>query len=84
MMLTRSRAARRVRKHARPAHRSIRAARLGAEKIDMQHTLNEESLEVLLDIEIDVLPLPSALRRAFWGAPMPNWVAAVRRSRSEH
>jgi hypothetical protein len=84
MMLTRSRAAGRARKDAKAARRSIRTARLRAGKVGTQHTLYEESPKGLRDIEIDVLPLPSVLRRTFWGAPMPNWVAAVRRSRSEH
>lgn len=84
MMLTRSQAARHARKNTKAAHRSIRAARLRAEQVGTQHTLNGQSLKALLDIEIDVLPLPPVLRRTFWGGPMPNWVAAVRRSRSEH
>ena len=84
MMLTPSEAARRARKNPKTVRRSIRPARLRAKKVGTRHTLNEEDRKAVLDIEIDVLPPSSDLRRTFWGEPMPNWVAAVRRSRSEH
>lgn len=83
-MLTVPEAAKRVRRDPETVRRWIRAGKLRATKIGTQHVIEEADLDALLDRGALMLPLPKALRRTFWGEPMPNVAAWVRRSREGH
>ena len=84
-MLTVPQAARRVRKDPETVRRWIRSGKLRARKIGTQHVIEESDLDALISENEDLrLPLPKGWERTFWGAPMPNWEAAVRRSREGH
>ena len=83
-MITVPEAARRTGKNPETVRRWIREGKLRASKVGTQHVIEEEDLAALLDADLDVLPLPPEWRQTFWGDPMPNWVAAVRRSRAGH
>jgi excisionase family DNA binding protein len=82
-MLTVPQAARRVRRDPETVRRWIRAGKLRARKVGTQHVIEEADLDALVSAP-EMLPLPRGLRRTFWGAPMPNVVAWVRRSREGH
>jgi excisionase family DNA binding protein len=62
--------------------RWIRSGKLRARKVGTQHLIEEEDLQAFL--EKDTLPLPPALRKTSTGEPMPDVVAALRRSRAAH
>jgi excisionase family DNA binding protein len=83
-MLTVPQAARRAGRNPETIRRWIREGRLRARKVGTQHTIEDRDLEVLLEAQSDMLPLPQAWKRTFWGDPMPNVVDAVRRSRDGH
>jgi excisionase family DNA binding protein len=84
-MLTVPEAARRAGKNPETVRRWIREGKLRASKVGTQHVIDEADLAVMLEPDTgDQLPVPPEWRTTFWGAPMPNWVAAVRRSRAEH
>jgi hypothetical protein len=57
---------------------------LRSQKVGTQHLIDESDLEALLNDEEDMLPLPDRLKMTRWGAPQPNWVRIVRRSRESH
>jgi excisionase family DNA binding protein len=80
--LTVPEAARRARRNAETIRRWIREGRLRAQKVGTQHLVDPADLEQLL--APDALPVPAAWQRTPSGAPMPDVVAAVRRSRSGH
>lgn len=79
-MLTVPEAARRAGRDPETVRRWIRHGKLRARKIGTQHVIEESDLEALL-ADREMLPLPAAWRRTASGKPMPNVVAAVRRSR---
>ncbi len=83
-MITVPEAARRAGKDPETIRRWIRTGRLRSSKVGTQHVIEEADLEALLDVE--ELPVPAAWGwdETFWGQPMPNVVAAVRRSRAGH
>lgn len=82
-MLTVPEAARRAGKNPETIRRWIREGKLRARKVGTQHVLEEEDLaEVLGTLGAD--DLPAAWRTTFWGGPMPDVVASVRRSRESH
>lgn len=83
-MLTVPEVARRAGRNPETVRRWIREGKLRADKVGTQHVVAEEDLEAFLEESGDELPIPPAWRRTFWGAPMPNVVGAVRRSRDEH
>ena len=83
-MLTVPEAARRARRNPETVRRWIREGKLRASKVGTQHIIDEAEFEAFLGESDDVVPLPPEWRTTFWGGPMPNWVAAVRMSRSEH
>jgi hypothetical protein len=60
------------------------AGRLRSQKVGARHVLDEHDLEALLDDDGEMLPLPDAWRLTADGKPMPNVVAAIRRSRGGH
>jgi excisionase family DNA binding protein len=81
-MLTVPEAAARVGRDPETIRRWIRSGRLRARKVGTQHVIEEQDLRALL--EKDTLPLPPALKKTSTGEPMPNVVAALRRSRAVH
>jgi excisionase family DNA binding protein len=82
-MLTVPEAARRVGRNPETVRRWIREGKLRATKVGTQHVIDEAALEALVN-EAERLPMPPEWRVTFWGDPMPDVVAAVRRTRSEH
>lgn len=80
-MLTVPEAARRVGRNPETVRRWIREGKLHARKVGTQHVIEEADLELALG-DAQMLPLPDDCGKAtFWGGPMPNAVAAIRRSR---
>ena len=83
-MMTVPEAARRAGRNPETIRRWIREGKLRAHKVGTQHVLEEADLaEMLGDFE-DTVELPPEWQRTFWGGPMPDVVAAVRRSRAGH
>lgn len=81
-MLTVPEAARRVHKNPETVRRWIREGRLRSRKVGTQHVIEEADLERFArQDEPEMSPLPPSLRRTVTGEPMPNVVAALRRSR---
>ncbi len=83
MTLTVPEAARRIGRNPETVRRWIREGRLPATKVGTQHVIEENDLEIALG-PAEQLPAPGAWSRTFWGAPMPNVVEALRRSRTGH
>ena len=83
-MLTVPDAAKRAGRDPETIRRWIRAGKLRARKIGTQHVIEEEDLEAVLDESDDMLPVPERWRRSESGEPLPNVVAAIRRSRRGH
>lgn len=84
MELTVPQVAARIDRNPETVRRWIREGRLAARKIGTQHLVDEDDLRRLLSRESDTLPTPAAWARTHSGAPMPDVVAAVRRSRAGH
>ncbi len=83
-MLTVPEAARRVGRNPETIRRWIREGKLRARNIGTQHVLQEADLANLLRESDDTVPLPPEWRETSWGGPMPDVVAAVRRSGLGH
>lgn len=83
-MLTVPEAARRAGKNPETIRRWIRSGRLRAHKVGTQHVIDDKDLESVLDEDDEMLPLPAGWKTTWSGAPMPNVVAALRRSRRGH
>lgn len=81
-MLTVPQAARRVGRNPETVRRWIREGKLPARKVGMQHVIDEADLEAFGGSE--TVALPPEWQATFWGGPMPDVVAAVRRSRIGH
>lgn len=81
-MITVPEAARRTGKNPETIRRWIREGKLASLKVGTQHTIDEADLDDFLGA--DELPLPVEWQRMADGRPMPNIVAAVRRSRTGH
>jgi excisionase family DNA binding protein len=79
-MLTVPEAARRAGRDPETIRRWIRSGKLRARKVGTQHTIEEADLEAILE-ESGSVRLPSYWRRTHSGRPMPDVVAAIRRSR---
>jgi excisionase family DNA binding protein len=79
-------AARRAGRSPETIRRWIREGKLRASKVGTQHVIEEADLEQMLEKPRDemLLPAPAVWQRTFWGAPMPNVVTALRRSREGH
>ncbi|HEY3241700.1 MAG TPA: helix-turn-helix domain-containing protein [Acidimicrobiia bacterium] len=80
-MMTVPEAAARVGRSAETVRRWIRSGRLRAQKVGTQHLIDEEDLAAVGAAEV---PVPAFLARTSTGEPMPDVVAAVRRSRQGH
>jgi excisionase family DNA binding protein len=83
-MLTVPEAARRAGRNPETIRRWIREGKLRARKVGTQHVLEEADLAAGLASFEHTVELPPAWRATFWGGPMPDVVAAVRRSRTRH
>lgn len=83
MSLTVPEAARRIGRNPETIRRWIRQGRLTSVKVGTQHVIDEADLALALQ-PTDQLPVPEAWSRTFWGDPMPDVVAALRRSRAGH
>jgi excisionase family DNA binding protein len=82
-MMTVPEAARRTGKNPETIRRWIRVGRLRAHKVGTQHVIDEADLR-LATAPDEVLALPPEWGRTITGEPMPNVVAAIRRSRAGH
>jgi excisionase family DNA binding protein len=83
-MLTVPEAARRAGRDPETIRRWIRLGKLRARKVGTRHVIEEHDLQAVLDGSEEMLPLPPAWRLTESGRPMPNVVAAIRRSRRGH
>jgi excisionase family DNA binding protein len=83
-MLTVPEAARRAGRNPETIRRWIREGKLRAHKVGTQHVLEEADLAEAMGGFADTVALPLEWQKTFWGGPMPDVVAAVRRSRDEH
>ena len=82
-MLTVPEAARRLRRNPETVRRWIREGKLRSQRVGTQHLIDEEDLELLR--AGGWLPAP----RGWWtethtGEPLPEFMAVLRRQRSEH
>ena len=82
-MLTVPEAARRAGRDPETIRRWIRLGKLRASKVGTQHVIEEDDLEAML-ADREMLPLPESWQATASGRPMPNVVAAIRRSRQGH
>jgi excisionase family DNA binding protein len=80
-MLTVPEAARRAGRNAETIRRWIRTGKLRARKVGTQHVIDEADLDAILEEGPELLPVPDAWTRSNSGRPLPNVVAAIRRSR---
>ena len=83
-MLTVPEAARRSGRNPETIRRWIREGKLRSTKVGTQHVLDEKDLDEALGRLSDTAELPDEWRDTFWGGPMPDVVAALRRSRLGH
>ncbi len=58
--------------------------KLRSTKVGTQHVVDERDLANLIAPGADTAPIPPEWQRTFWGGPMPDVVAAIRRSRAGH
>jgi excisionase family DNA binding protein len=82
-MLTVPEAARRTGKNPETIRRWIRSGLLRAHKVGTQHVIDEADLRQVTAPDAE-LGLPPEWGRTITGEPMPNVVAAIRRSRAGH
>jgi excisionase family DNA binding protein len=82
-MLTVPEAAKRIGRNPETVRRWIREGKLRATKVGTQHVIDEDELAAMSG-SADMLPAPDAWGRTITGEPMPNIVAAIRRSREGH
>jgi len=82
--LTVPEAARRIDRNPETVRRWIREGRLAAHRVGTQHFVEEEDLRRAVAPARPSLALPAAWKRTHLGAPMPDVVAAVARSRAAH
>lgn len=61
--------------------RWIRSGRLRARKVGTQHIIEERDLDAVADETAEMLAVPEAWQISDSGHPLPNVVAAIRRSR---
>jgi excisionase family DNA binding protein len=79
-MLTVGDVAARLNRNPETIRRWIRSGRLRAHKIGTQHVIEAADIEAAA--HSDALPAPAGWRRTATGEPMPDVVAAIRRSRA--
>jgi excisionase family DNA binding protein len=82
-MLTVPEAARRTGRNPETIRRWIREGRLRAHKVGTQHVIEEIDLNEAIETS-ETSAVPESWRTTISGRPMPDVVAALRRSRSGH
>ena len=82
-MLTVPEAALRVGRNPETVRRWIREGKLVSRKVGTQHVIEEVDLAALVG-GAGTVQVPSDWATTSWGGPMPDVVAAVRRSRAGH
>ena len=82
-MLTVPEVARRVGRNPETVRRWIREGKLTSRKVGTQHVVDETDLAAFVG-EATTPILPPQWATTSWGGPMPDVVAAVRRSRAGH
>jgi excisionase family DNA binding protein len=83
-MLTVPEAARRAGRNPETIRRWIREGKLRSTRVGTQHLLDENDLTAYLGETSDRSPLPPEWQTTFWGGPMPDFLAILRRQRNEH
>ena len=83
-MLTVPEAARRTGRNPETIRRWIREGKLRSTKVGTLHVIEETDLASIIDDVSDRAQLPPEWQHTTWGGPMPDVVAAVRRSRAGH
>jgi excisionase family DNA binding protein len=86
-MLTVPEAAKRTGRNPETVRRWIREGKLRAHKVGTQHVIEERDLEAIQNPTYpDMLPVPEewGWGKTFWGEPMPNVAAWIRKSRAGH
>lgn len=83
-MLTVPEAARRSGRNPETIRRWIREGKLRSTKVGTQHVLDENDLDEAIGRLAHTVELPPDWHETFWGGPMPDVVAALRRSRTGH
>jgi excisionase family DNA binding protein len=83
LVLTVPSAASKLGRNPETIRRWIRSGRLRARKVGTQHVIEETDLAAAAEPPRS-LPLPREWRRFDSGRPVPDWVAAIQRSRREH
>lgn len=82
-MLTVPEVARRLRRNPETVRRWIREGRLRATKIGTQHLVDEADLDQMR--EATLLPAPPGWwTQTHTGEPLPDFMAVLRRQRTEH
>lgn len=82
-MLTVPEAARRLRRNPETVRRWIREGRLRSTKVGTQHLLDEADLEAMRPDAL--LPAPAGWwDESHTGEPVPDFLAVLRRQRTEH
>jgi excisionase family DNA binding protein len=83
LVLTVPEAARLIGRNPETIRRWIRSGKLRARKVGTQHVVEETDLAAAAEPSRS-LPLPKEWRKFPSGRPVPDWVAAIQRSRREH
>ena len=83
-MLTVPEAARRIGRNPETVRRWIREGKLRSTKVGTQHVVEERDLANLVERGAETATIPLEWQRTYWGDPMPDVVAAIRRSRAGH
>jgi excisionase family DNA binding protein len=83
-MLSVPEAARRAGKNPETVRRWIREGKVVSTRVGTQHFIEEEDLLAMTNDSTTAAELPEEWRRTAWGDPMPDVVAAIRRSRQGH
>lgn len=82
-MLTVPEAARRLRRNPETVRRWIREGRLRSTKVGTQHFLDETDLDAMHDDALLDAP-PDWWAESHTGEPLPDFMAVLRRQRTEH
>lgn len=82
-MLTVPEAARRLRRNPETVRRWIREGRLRSTKVGTQHFLEEADVQAMRPVALLPTP-PKWWTESHTGEPLPDFMAVLRRQRTEH